>query len=117
MELRDFVDALLARDALRARQWAADAAREAVIWTDVPRPAGWSAAELAVGAGVVELFASRCHQPPPSWTATVGGAPEPLYLVRAAETMPRLRRACETEGPEPLRIRGIYAPPDFMTAA
>ena len=117
MELRDLVEALLARDALRARQWAADAAREAVIWAAVPRPIGWGTLELALAAGVVELFASRSHQLPPNWTGTVGCAPEPLYLVRAAETMPRLRLSCETEGPEPLRVRRIYAPPDFMTAA
>ena len=117
MELRDLVQALLSRDALRARQWAADAAREAVIWTEIPRPIGWSALELVVAAGVVELFASRSHQAPPSWTAAVGCAPDPLYLVRAAETMPRLRLSCETEGPEPLRLRRIYAPPDFMTVA
>lgn len=117
MELRDLVEALLARDALRARQWAADAAREGVVWADMPRPIGWSAQEMAVAAGVVELFASRSHQTSPSWTATVGCAPDPVYLVRAAETMPRLRLACETEGPEPLRVRRIYAPPDFMTAA
>lgn len=117
MELRDLVEALLARDALRARQWAADAAREGVIWTDIPRPTGWSALEMAVAAGIVELFASRSNQASPSWTATIGCAANPLYLVRAAETMPRLRRSCETEGPEPLRARRIYAPPDFMTAA
>jgi hypothetical protein len=117
MELRDLVDALLARDALKARQWTADAEREAMIWTHVPRPVGWDATELAVAAGVVELCASRASQAPPSWTATVGCAPDPLYLVRACETMPRLRLSCETEGPEPLRIRRIFAPPEFMTAA
>jgi hypothetical protein len=117
MELRDLVEALLSRDALRARQWAADAARETVRWREVPRPLGWSALELAVGAGVVELFASRSGQTPPPWTAAVGCAPDPVYLVRAAETMPRLRLSCETQGPEPLRLRRIYAPPDFMTAA
>lgn len=117
MDLRELVEALVARDALTARQWAADAVREGLIWTSMPRPVGWGALELAVAAGVVELFASRSRQAPPSWTATVGGAPEPLYLVRAAETMPRLRRSCETEGPEPLRARRIYAPPDFLTAA
>ena len=117
MDLRDLIKALLDRDALRARQWAADAVREEVIWTDVPRPIGWSMLELAIAAGVVELFASRSHQAPPSWTATVGRAPEPVYLTRAAETMPRLRLSCETEGPEPLRVRHIYAPPEFMTVA
>jgi hypothetical protein len=117
MELRDLVEALLARDALSVRQWVADATRDATIWTDVPRPIGWSALELAVAAGVVELFALRSGQAPPSWTASVGPAPAPVYLVRAAETMPRLRLSCETEGPEPLRVRRIYAPPEFMTAA
>ena len=117
MELRDLVKALLGHDPLRARQWAADAAREAMIWAEVPRPVGWTALELAVAAGVVELFSGRAHQPPPSWTATIGRAPVPVYLVRASETMPRLRRSCETEGPEPLRSRQIYAPPEFMTVA
>ena len=117
MELRDLVTALLEHDTLSARQWAADAAREAMIWADVPCPVGWSALERAVAAGVVELFAARAHQAPPSWTATIGSAPVPVYLVRASETMPRLRRSCETEGPEPLRSRQIYAPPEFMTVA
>lgn len=117
MELRELVDALVARDALRARQWAADAAHMPVIWAEVPRPIGWTAMEMAVAAGMVELLAARSHQVPPPWTATVGSAPDALYLVRAAETMPRLRRWCEAEGPEPLRRRGIYAPPEFLTAA
>ena len=117
MDLGDLVEALLARDALRARQWVTDAAREATVWTDVPPPAGRGALELAVAAGVVELFASRAHQAPPSWAAGVGRAPEPIYLVGAAERMPRLRRSCETEGPEPLRVRRIYAPPEFLTSA
>jgi len=117
MELRDLVDALLARDALSARQWVANATRDGVIWAQVLRPTGWTALELAVAAGVVEVFAMRSHQSPPSWTAAVGAAPEPHSLVRAAETMPRLRRSCETEGPEPLRARQVYAPPEFLTAA
>lgn len=108
---------ILTRDALAARQWIADAGREATIWTNVPRPVDWSPLELAVAAGVVELLASRMGQTPPRWTATVGSAPVPVYLVRAAETMPRLRRSCEAEGPEPLRSRQIYAPHEFLTIA
>jgi hypothetical protein len=117
MELHDLVRALLQRDALAARQWVADAGRESIVWSAVPAPAGWTPPELAVAAGVVELLASRAHQPPPSWTAVIDRAPDPVYLVRAAETMPRLRRSCETEGPESLRRRQIYAPPDFLTIA
>jgi hypothetical protein len=117
MELRDLVRPLLQRDALRARQWVADAARESIIWADIPRPVGWTALELAVAAGVVELLASRGDQQPPAWTTGIDEAPIPVYLVRAAETMPRLRHSCETEGPESLRRRLIYAPPEFLTIA
>jgi hypothetical protein len=117
MELRDLVRALLQCDALTARQWVADAAREPIIWADVARPAGWTVLELAVAAGVVELLASRSNQRPPSWTTVIEEAPIPVYLVRAAETMPRLRHSCETEGPESLRRRQIYAPPEFLTIA
>ena len=69
-----------------ARQWIADAGRLSIVWTDVPRPVGWTGLELAVAAGVVELLASRADQTPPSWTATIREAPAPVYLVRAAET-------------------------------
>ena len=117
MDLHDLVRVLLQRDALAARQWVADAARESILWSDVPLPVGFSQLELAVAAGVVELLASRADQRPPPWTTTIDEAPHPVYLVRAAETMPRLRRACETEGPEPLRRRQIYAPPEFLTIA
>jgi hypothetical protein len=117
MELHDLVRALLQRDALTARQWVADAARESIVWTEIPRPVDWTPLELAVAAGVVELLASRADQPPPSWTAAVDEAPTPVYLSRAAETMPRLRHMCEAEGPESLRRRQIYAPPEFLTIA
>lgn len=117
MDLRDLVAALLQYDALTARQWIADASRQAMDWTRVPQPVGWSQVEVAVAAGVVELLASRANQTPPVWTRSIGGAPVPVYLVRAADTMPRLRRSCETEGPQPLRSRQIYAPPEFLTVA
>lgn len=117
MDLRDLVQALLARDALSARQWVADASRVPIVWLNVPRPSNYGDVELAVAAGIVELLAARAHQPPPSWTAEIGLAPEPVYLVRAAESMPRLRRSCETDGPAPLRSRRVYAPPEFLALA
>jgi hypothetical protein len=62
----------------------------------------------------VELFALRLHQPPPQLTIDVGSLPEPIYLLKAAESMKRLRVLCETESPEPLRKLGFYAPPNFL---
>jgi hypothetical protein len=71
----------------------------------------------AVAASVVEMIAERQGGNPPSWTSRVPPDPTRLFLVRAAESLPRLRRLCEEEGPEPLRRRRILAPPDFLTAA
>jgi hypothetical protein len=72
---------------------------------------------MAVAAGVTEVLAAQSGQSPPAWTARVVAAPEPIFLVRAAAEMPRLRLSCEEDGPEPLRRRGVYAPPEFLTAA
>jgi hypothetical protein len=117
VDLRELVEALISRDALRARQWVADAARARFDWSRADRPRGLDPLGLAVAAAVVEMMAERQSSEPPPWTAAIPPAPERLFLVRAAESLPRLRRLCEDEGPEPLRRRGLLAPPDFLTAA
>jgi hypothetical protein len=117
MELRDLVLALLAHDTLAARQWVSDAGGVGLSWTSVPRPLGLDAVAMTVAAGVAEMLAARAGQAPPVWTKEVAAASEPVFLVRSAEHMPRLRRLCEEEGPEPLRRRRLLAPPDFLTAA
>ena len=117
MDLRDLVQSLLARDALSARQWVDDAKRGGLRWTTVSKPVGLDETALAVAAGVAELLAERAGQEPPLWVRSIGPAPEPVYLVSAALRMPRLRRSCLEDGPEPLRRRRILAPPDFLTAA
>ncbi len=117
MDLRDLVHALVARDALRARQWAADAERGAFDWSRVAEPRDLDPLGLAVAAAVVEMMTGRKGAPTPTWTKAVPAAPQRMFLVRAAESLPRLRRLCEQEGPEPLRRRGLLAPPDFLTAA
>ena len=117
MDILDLIKALLAYDALTARQWLVDAERAGFIWSKVPPPSGLDPTARALAAGVTELLASRAGQAPPSWTAAVPPAPERIFLVRAAETLPRLRALCEREGPEPLRRRGLLAPPEFLTVA
>ena len=59
MELRDLVQAILDGDLLTARQWVADAHRSALTWETVPYPKDFSARELTVAAGLVELLARR----------------------------------------------------------
>jgi hypothetical protein len=117
MELSDLVRSLLDGNALGARQWVADAGRTRLSWTSLPMPQDLDAVGLAVAAGIVELLAGRAGQEPPIWTKDIGPAPEPVLLVRAAAVLPRLRRMCEEDGPEPLRRRRILAPPEFLTAA
>lgn len=117
MDLRDLVDALVRRDALEARLWVAEAARAGFDWTRVAEPRGLDPLGLAVAAAVAEMMAERQGKRPAAWTGAVPAAPRRVFLVKAAESMPRLRRLCEEEGPEPLRRRGLLAPPDFLTAA
>ena len=117
MELRDLVLALMKSDALSARQWVADATRAKLQWSEVAKPLGLDPVEMAVAAGIVELLAQRAGENSPAWTGQVPAAPHPVILVQSAKSMPRLLRLCEQEGPEPLRRRGILAPPDFLTAA
>ena len=117
MKVSDLVAALLRYDTLSARQWVADAKRASFDWSTVERLPALSETELALAAGVVELLAHRAGQSPPAWTRDVAEAPERVFLVKAAESMRRLRALCESEGPEPLRVRRFLAPPDFLQIA
>lgn len=117
MRLDDLVVALLSHDTLAARQWVVDAARERFDWSAVPAPRHPDPVARAVAAGVAEVLAQRAGQAAPAWTSAVPGLAEPFFLVQSAARMPRLRRLCENEGPEPLRRRGLLAPPEFLTAA
>ena len=56
-------------------------------------------------------------QTPPSWTKEIGALQEPFYLLQSAEKMKRLRLLCETQSPEPMRRRHLYAPPNFLEFA
>jgi hypothetical protein len=107
----------LQRDSLRLRSLALDSVREHPELASVPRPSTSDQQILATAAALLELFAQRAGQPVPAWTRDVGPVLEPVFLLEAATRMKRLRALCETEAPEPLRKRGLYAPPDFLTFA
>jgi len=117
VDIRDLVAALIERNALTARQWVADAERAGFDWSRVSEPAGLDPLGLALAAALVEMMAARGGGQALPWTSAVPPAPQRVFLVQAAESLPRLRRLCEQEGPEPLRRRGLLAPPDFLTAA
>jgi hypothetical protein len=113
----ELAEAALGGDALRLRALAQDWLLENPIISDCMPPATNDLDAMAAAAGIVELLALRAGQPPPAWTAKVGSARNPIFLVKAAMTMRRLRAACVAESPLPLRQRGLYAPADYLSFA
>jgi hypothetical protein len=115
--IEQVAQAALNADALLLRSLTQDLLRERPVLSECPKPHTDDLRLLAAAASLVELFALRLRQTPPQWTKDVGPLPEPVYLLKAAANMKRLRALCETEAPEPLRKRGFYAPPNFLEFA
>ena len=106
--------AILADDALGARQLTQEFLRGHPQMAILPSPSVQDANTLVLTAGLTELFAERLSQVAPDWTQAVGAATPPLFLVHEARTMRRLRELCETQSPLPLRKRNIFAPPNYL---
>jgi hypothetical protein len=117
VRLEQLAEAALHGDALTLRSLAQDWLLENPVISNAAPPASNDADIQATAAGLVELFALRARQSPPSWTGQFGSVRRPVFLVRAAQTMKRLRQSCEKESPLPLRQRGLYAPADFLSFA
>lgn len=118
MELiEQLAEAALQRDSLRLRSLVQDIARANVNWSLILRPKTNDLRLLALSASLVELLASRQKQEPPAWTKEIEALQEPFYLLQSAEMMKRLRLLCETQSPEPMRKRHLYAPPNFLEFA
>ncbi|MDP1624601.1 MAG: hypothetical protein Q8L64_02410 [bacterium] len=118
MELiEQLAEAAFQRDSLRLRSLVQDIARAHINWSLISRPKTNDFHLLALSAALAELLASRQKQEPPSWTKEIGALKEPFYLLQSAEKMKRLRLLCETQSPEPMRRRQLYAPPNFLEFA
>jgi hypothetical protein len=115
--IEQLAEAALNGESLRLRSLTQDLLRENPNLSECPKPQTNDSRILAAAASLVELLASRLRQAPPPWTKDVGALPEPIYLLKAAASMKRLRELCETQAPEPLRKRGFYAPPNFLEFA
>ena len=113
--LEALAEAALRRDSLQVRSLAQDLLREDPQLATLPRPPIDDQQILGTAAALLELLAQRSGQPAPAWTREVGPVLEPVFLLEAATRMKRLRALCQSEAPEPLRKRGLYAPPDFLT--
>jgi hypothetical protein len=115
--LEQIANAALNRESLSLRSLTQDFLRETPHLNECPMPHTSDARVLAAAASLVELLALRLRQAPPKWTSEIGALPEPFYLVKAAESMKRLRALCESDAPQPLRKRGFYAPRNFLESA
>lgn len=116
-QIEQLAQAALERDHLKLRSLVQDATRTKVDWSSIARPSTKDARLLIVSAALVELFAMRNSQAAPAWTKEIGALKEPFFLLESATRMKRLRVLCETQSPEPMRKRLLYAPPHFLEFA
>ena len=117
VKIEQLAEAALSGDSLLLRSLTQDFLRERSRLGEYPRPSTTDRRVLAVAASLIELFAMRRQQNPPQWTKDVEPLPEPIFLLKSVAGMARLRALCETQSPEPLRRRGLYAPPNFLEFA
>ncbi|SRR6266498_412411 len=82
--------------------------------SDVNRPDTKDSRVLATAASLLELFASRSGQTPPSWTKQIGPLRERTYLIDIKTAGKFTRQLCDSEAPPQLRQRNIFALPKFL---
>jgi hypothetical protein len=117
VQIEQIAKAALAGESLRLRSLVQDFFRQHPDLSAITPPQTNDERILAISAALLELFAMRTNQAAPAWTPHVGPLTEPIYLLKSARHMKRLRTLCEQESPEPLRKRSFYAPPDYLTFA
>jgi hypothetical protein len=116
-QIEELAQAALARDHLKLRSLVQDLTRSKANFSQVPRPSTQDPRLLSIAAALVELLATRQEQNPPAWTKEIGPLTEPFFMLESAASMKRLRVLCETQSPEPMRKRLLYAPPHFLEFA
>ncbi|MDX9993465.1 MAG: hypothetical protein RBS68_15595 [Anaerolineales bacterium] len=115
--IEQMAQAALKRDSLQLRSLVQDWVRSDRLASELSRPQTKDARLLSISAALAELLAERQGQNPPAWTQEIGALSEPFFMLEAASTMKRLRVLCETQSPEPMRKRRLYAPPNFLEFA
>ena len=116
-QIEQLAHAALARDHLKLRSLVQDLIRSNVDLSNLPPPTTQDTRLLAITASLIELLATRQNQNPPAWTKEIGALAEPFFMLESASNMKRLRMLCETQSPEPMRKRLLYAPPHFLEFA
>ncbi len=104
------------RESLALRELTLEFLAQNATLEEIPQPNFSDPIQLAIAAGLLELFATRRGQAAPDWVKDFS-SPTPFFLVAAAIRMPRLRKLCETQAPPALLKRGLFAPPNFLEFA
>lgn len=115
--IEEMAVAAINHDSLLLRSLVQDWARSGVPANFFRRPNNIDTRTLAIAASLAELLAERRGDAAPQWTHEIGALAEPFFLVESATSMKRLRTLCETQSPEPMRRRRLYAPPHFLEFA
>lgn len=115
--IEQIVNAALAQETLQLRSLIQQFSRTKPDYGKLPMLMTNDPVKFALAAAIVELLAEQANQEPPSWTAKAQSLAEPIFLLKAAKKMKRLRQLCLEESPLPLRKRGFYAPPNYLSFA
>lgn len=114
MRPHDLLEAVLKKDGLAARQWVKDAKRVHFSWANAAPPESTDVEARAVYAALVDLFAERQGVQAPSWVASVGRAPQPVFLLEAATKSDRVRERCLNEAPLALSRHNVFALHNYL---
>jgi hypothetical protein len=115
--IEQIVNAALAQESLQLRSLIQQFLRTQPNFADLPVPTTNDPIKFALAAAIVELLAQQSNQEPPQWTIQAQSLTTPMFLLKSAEKMKRLRQLCIEESPLPLRSRGFYAPPNYLSYA
>lgn len=110
----EIVNAALAHEALKLRSLTQEFLHTNPSFGELPKPVTNDPTKFALAAAIVELLAQQAEQKPPVWTAEAQSVSEPIFLLKSAEKMKRLRQLCLEKAPLPLKKRGFYAPPNYL---
>lgn len=115
--IENIVEAALAQDALQLRSLIQQFSRTNPNFGELPMFATNNPTKFALAAAILELLAHQANQEPPAWTSQAQALSEPMFLLKSAAKMKRLRQLCIEESPPPLKKRGFYAPPNYLNFA
>ena len=115
--VEQIVQAALNQEALQLRSLIQQFLRNNPHFEELPVFNSEDPVKFALAAAIIELLAEQTKQVPPSWTIEAESLSEPMFLLKSAVKMKRLRQLCIEESPPPLKKRGFYAPPNYLSFA